>query len=67
MSLLNVGPLILCLCCGTTYAPEGDCPFLETVEHSPELAQHIVAVLMERGVNDPTGDDVRAVRALLSR
>lgn len=57
-------PEVTCLCCGTLYPVDGDCPNLETAPHSLELARSVAAELLEYGATTPS---VRQVRRALEQ
>ena len=50
---------VLCLCCATTYDAGGDCPRVDELPHSPDLAVEVVRYLQQRGCEYPRPLDVR--------
>jgi hypothetical protein len=51
--------LVLCLCCGARYDESSDCPRLEKMPHSAELAARVARYLVGSGCHHPRALDVR--------
>lgn len=56
---------IVCLCCAAEYPEEGECPNMETLPHSVELAAKVVMYLRDHGCEFPRPLDVREALAAL--
>lgn len=56
---------VLCMNCGTTYDPRGDCPQLGLTPHSAERAGRIARYLLDRGCREPRPLDVKDAAAAL--
>jgi len=50
---------VLCLCCGARYGLDEDCPRLDQLPHSAELAVRVARYLSESGCHHPRALDVR--------
>jgi hypothetical protein len=53
---------VLCLCCGTRYDVDGDCPWLNVEPHSAALARLVALYLLTQDIDAPTRDDVLVAR-----
>lgn len=58
--------MVMCLCCGSSYNEDYDCPNLDRRPHSVELALRVAELLQERGM-PPTGNNVRAALAEIQK
>ena len=56
---------VLCLCCGTRYDVDGDCPHLHERPHSTALARLVAFHLLAQGIEHPKPRDVHAAREAL--
>lgn len=53
---------ISCLCCGTRYDLDDNCPKLDELPHSLALARLVALHLLGHGIDTPTPRDVREAR-----
>lgn len=59
MSVPHNADPVLCLCCGARYSFDADCPRVETLPHSIELATAVARYLSGSGCHHPRALDVR--------
>ena len=57
--------LVVCLCCGSAYASDDDCPNVDDGKHSGERALAVARHLSAIGVQHPTTQDVLDALAAL--
>lgn len=55
----------VCLCCGSEYGPDDDCPNVDDGEHDVEHATSVARYLRDRGCEHPRPLDVKTAIAAL--
>lgn len=56
-------PTVICLCCGTLHAADGDCPNALDSDHNGRRAYAVAKALLAQGIEYPTPGEVIAALA----